>query len=197
MFTNFHCHVPSIATQHLTKKQSSSSWYFCVILEVSVYSTFFQHLIQYSVIHSLAAATLFLNYLKYFLSLPMKLQRERIWFLTQTKNEIQGSEWIRYEWNKYTKACLTEWSTYSDGYLFIQGHELHPWFSNICSWWTGSTSSQENTVTCPPNHSFVKYLKVLILVMDYGLFQSVEPQMAHAYATKSVEEHSRAAKKWK
>lgn len=60
----------------------------------------------------------------------------------------------------------------------------------------GSTSSQEKTVICPPNHSFGKYLK-LLLVMDYGLFQSMEPQMAHPHATNSVEEHSRAANKWK
>lgn len=60
----------------------------------------------------------------------------------------------------------------------------------------GSTSSQEKTVICPPNHSFGKYLK-LLLVMDYGLFQSMEPQMAHPHATNSMEEHSRAANKWK
>lgn len=79
----------------------------CDFRSLSIYS-FFQHLTQYSVIHSLAAVTLFLNYLKYFFSLPMKFQPETIWFPTQTKNEIQGSGWIRYEWNKYTKTCLTE-----------------------------------------------------------------------------------------
>lgn len=60
----------------------------------------------------------------------------------------------------------------------------------------GSTSSQEKTVICPPNHSFGKYLK-LLLVMDYGLFQSMKPQTAHPHATNSMEEHSRAANKWK
>lgn len=61
-------------------------------------------------------------------------------------------------------------------HVLCQCQELHPWFSNICSWWTGSTSSQEKT-DLPPNHSFAKYLRLLLLVMDYELFQSMEPQM--------------------
>lgn len=71
------------------KKSTSSSRCFCVILEVSVYSTFFQHLTPYSVIHSLAVATLFLSYLKYFLSLPMQFQPETIWFFAQTKRKYK------------------------------------------------------------------------------------------------------------
>lgn len=68
---------------------SSSFKGFCVILEVSVYS-FFQHLIQYSVIHTLAAATLFLNYLKYSPFLSIKFHPETIWFLTQTKTKYKN-----------------------------------------------------------------------------------------------------------
>lgn len=164
-----------------------------MILEVSVYS-FFQHLTQYSVIHSLAAATLFLNYLKYFLSLPMKFQPETIWFLTQTKNEIQGSGWIRYEWNKYTKPCLTEWSTYSDGYMAMScTHD----FPTCVAGEQALLPVRKKNGILPPNHSFIKYLKLLLLVMDYGLFQPMKPQMAHAHATNSMEEDSRAANKWK
>lgn len=89
MSTNFCYDLSSTAAQHLMKKSSSSSRCFCVILEVSVYSTFFQHLTPYSVIHSSAVAALFLNYLKYFLSLPMQFQPETIWFLTQTKRKYK------------------------------------------------------------------------------------------------------------
>lgn len=55
-------------------------------------------------------------------------------------------------------------------HVLCQCHKLHPWFSNTC----GSTSSQEKTVICPPNHSFVRYLKLLLLVMYYRLVQSME-----------------------
>lgn len=109
MSTNFRYHLSSTTAQHLIKKTSSSSRCFCVILEASVYSTFSQHLTPYLVIHSLAVATFFLNYLKYFLSLPMQFQPETIWFLTRTKRKckdqgrwgmngvsIQKHAWVKY-----------------------------------------------------------------------------------------------------
>lgn len=109
MSTNFQYHLPSIAAQHLMKKTRSSFKCSCVISEVSVYSTFSQHLTPYLVIHSLAVATFFLNYLKYFLSLPMQFQPEKIWFLTQTKSKckdqgrwgMNGISMQKHAWVKY------------------------------------------------------------------------------------------------
>lgn len=125
------------------KKSSSSSRCFCVILEVSVYSTFFQHLIQYSVIHTLAAATLFLNYLEYFLSFRMKFQPETIWFLTETKTKYKdqggrGMNGINTQKHAWLNEVPIQMSTCSSkaqfSHVLCQCHELHPWFSNICGW---------------------------------------------------------------